>query len=55
MFERMATKTNPLDRTTEAGAPPDKEPAKQPPLPVPPYKPYAEEFSLPKPPYKPYS
>jgi hypothetical protein len=57
MLNQLATNANKLSEPppTHAGAPPDSERAKQPPLPGPPYKPYAEKPALPEPPYKPYA
>jgi hypothetical protein len=57
MFNQLATNANKSSEPlpTHAGAPPDSERAKQPPLPEPPYKPYAEKSSLHKPPYRPYA
>jgi len=60
MFNQLATKANksPELPPTHAGAPPDREPAKQPPLPEPqykPYKPYAEKPAPDEPPYRPYA
>jgi hypothetical protein len=57
MFNQLATKAHKSPKTppTRAGAPPDSERAKQPPLPEPPYRPYAENPALHEPPYRPYA
>jgi len=57
MFNQLATNANKSSEPppTHAGAPPDSERAKQPPLPEPPYRPYAERPALHEPPYRPYA